>query len=102
MASVGFQGSAMPSPSASSPHRSQVDGMNCIQPTAPAELGPMFCPKFDSILLMEARTCHGMPYARPAWCQRRCRLDSGRRCWVAGGLVNEKGIEIAPGAFGVV
>jgi hypothetical protein len=35
--------------------------MNCIQPRAPAELGPMFWPKFDSILLMAASTCHGTP-----------------------------------------
>ena len=35
--------------------------MNCIQPTAPAELGPMFWPKFDSILLIAASTCQGMP-----------------------------------------
>jgi hypothetical protein len=51
----------MPSPSPSIPHRSHVSGMNCIQPTAPAELGPMLRPKFDSILLIEARTCHGIP-----------------------------------------
>ena len=35
--------------------------MNCIQPIAPAELGPMFRPKFDSILLIAASTCHGTP-----------------------------------------
>ena len=35
--------------------------MNCIQPIAPAELGPMFRPKFDSILLIAARTFHGTP-----------------------------------------
>ena len=35
--------------------------MNCIQPIAPAELGPMFVPKFDSILLIAASTCHGTP-----------------------------------------
>ncbi len=40
--------------------------MNCIQPTAPAELGPMFRPKLDSILLIAASTCHGIPYAAPA------------------------------------
>ena len=51
----------MPSPSASRPQRSHVDGMNCIQPTAPAELGPMLPPKFDSILLIDASTFHGMP-----------------------------------------
>ena len=40
--------------------------MNCIHPTAPAELGPMFRPKFDSILLIAASTSHGIPYAEPA------------------------------------
>jgi len=44
--------------------------MNCIQPSAPAELGPMFRPKFDSILLIAASTFHGMPYEWPAFCQR--------------------------------
>ena len=43
--------------------------MNCIQPTAPAELGPMFLPKFDSTLLIAASTCQGMPYVAPARCQ---------------------------------
>ena len=36
----GSRGSAMLSPSASRPQRSHVEGMNCIQPTAPGELGP--------------------------------------------------------------
>ena len=35
--------------------------MNCIQPTAPAELGPMLRPKLDSILLIAASTCQGTP-----------------------------------------
>ena len=43
--------------------------MNCIQPMAPAELGPMFRPKFDSILLIAARTFQGTPYDSPAFCQ---------------------------------
>src|SRR5918911_1110774 len=68
--SSGAHGSATPSPFASVPQRSQVAGMNCIQPTAPAELGPMLRPKFDSILLIAARTCHGIPYAAPARCHR--------------------------------
>src|ERR1700749_4075538 len=59
----------MPSPFASMPHRAHVDGMNCIQPIAPAELGPRFCPKFVSTLLIAASTSHGMPYALPAACQ---------------------------------
>ena len=60
-ASSAFHGSATPSPFASTPQRSQVDGMNCIQPIAPAELGPMFRPKFDSTLLIAASTCHWIP-----------------------------------------
>ncbi len=40
--------------------------MNCIQPIAPAELGPMLRPKFDSILLIAASTGQGMPYIAPA------------------------------------
>src|SRR6266496_4485128 len=100
MASVAFHGSAIPSPSASTPQRNQVEGMNCIQPTAPAELGPMFWPKFDSILLIEASTCHGIPYAAPACCQSTCRVESGNRWGVAGGDVKETGTEIEPGAFG--
>ena len=43
------------------PQRSHVSGMNCIQPTAPAELGPMLRPKFDSILLIAPSTCQGTP-----------------------------------------
>ena len=35
--------------------------MNCIQPNAPAELGPMFRPKLDSTLLIEASTSQGIP-----------------------------------------
>ena len=61
IASVGLSGSAIPSPFASMPHRAQVEGMNCIQPIAPAELGPRFCPKFVSTLLIAASTVHGMP-----------------------------------------
>src|SRR5215213_858621 len=91
----------MPSPSASTPQRSHVDGMNCIHPTAPAELGPMLPPKFDSILLIAARTFHGIPYALPAPCQSRCSADRSRRCVSAGGVVNETGTEIPPGMFGV-
>src|SRR6185295_3697235 len=101
IASEAFHGSATPSPSASTPQRSHVDGMNCIQPTAPAELGPMFCPKLDSILLIEARTCHGIPYVDPARCQSTLSAETGN-CWtVAGGEVKETGTEIEPGAFGV-
>jgi hypothetical protein len=29
----------------------------------------MLRPKFDSILLIAASTCHGTPYAAPARCQ---------------------------------
>ncbi len=74
--------------------------MNCIQPTAPAELGPMLRPKFDSILLMAASTCHGIPYVAPARCQSAvsCACVSVRGVSVdtvqPGGRVNE------PSAFG--
>ena len=54
--------------------------MNCIQPTAPAELGPMLRPKFDSILLIAASTCHGIPYDAPARSQsaRSSSYESSR------------------------
>src|SRR5262249_3999123 len=76
------------------------EGMNCIQPIAPAELGPMFSPKFDSTLLIAASTFHGIPYAAPARCQSSCRAFRSSRCVSAGGDVNETGTEIPPGAFG--
>src|SRR5438445_13860083 len=82
------------------PQRSQVSGMNCIQPTAPAELGPMLRPKFDSTLLIAASTCHGMPYADPARCQTpsSCVYES---CEAAtGGVESEGGKTTEPGAFG--
>src|SRR4029079_16996704 len=101
MASSGLHGLAIPSPSASTPQRSQVDGMNCIHPIAPAELGPMFWPKFDSILLIAASTFHGIPYAAPARCQSGCSALRSSRCVSAGGDVNETGTEIAPGALGI-
>ena len=44
--------------------------MNCIQPMAPAELGPMLRPKLDSTLLIAASTCQGIPYVAPAFCHR--------------------------------
>src|SRR5919198_3982062 len=100
MASVAFHGSATPLPSASTPQRSHVEGMNCIQPIAPAELGPMFWPKFDSILLIAPSTFHGIPYAVPARCQS-ARSAVRSSCWTSdGGVVNETGTEMAPGAFG--
>src|SRR3954470_14386042 len=102
IASSAFHGSATPSPSASRPQRSQVDGMNCIQPTAPAELGPMLPPKFDSILLIAARTFQGIPYAAPARSQSWCRLARSRRCALTGGVVNETGIEMPPGLLGTL
>src|SRR5947207_7588274 len=101
-ASSAFHGSAIPSPFASTPQRSQVDGMNCIQPIAPAELGPMFSPKFDSTLLIAASTFQGMAYAAPARCQTSCRAWRSSRCVSAGGLVNETGTEMAPGLLGTV
>src|SRR3954471_3286807 len=59
--------------------------MNCIQPTAPAELGPMLRPKFDSTLLIAARTCHGTPYSAPAPCQSPRSCDESNCCGTAGG-----------------
>ena len=44
----------------------------------------MFWPKLDSILLIEASTCHGIPYAEPACCQRTCRAESGTCCRARG------------------
>src|SRR5213078_772248 len=85
MASSAFHGSATPSPFASTPQRSQVDGMNCIQPIAPAELGPMFRPKFDSTLLIAASTCHGTPYRAPAPCQSASNCASFSCSGTAGG-----------------
>src|SRR5579862_4128457 len=89
----------MPSPFASTPQRIQVDGMNCIQPIAPAELGPMFRPKFDSILLIAARTLQGTSYAWPAPFQT-CRSWSYESCsGCAGGVIHSCGSAI-PAAFG--
>src|SRR5437870_7051136 len=100
MASAAVHGSASPLPSASVPQRSQVDGMNCIQPIAPAELGPMFWPKLDSTLLIAASTFHGMPYAAPARCQSGWSEFRSSRCGAAGGVVKETGTEMPSGAFG--
>src|SRR5215471_9993687 len=85
MASVGLLGSATPSPFASMPQRAQVDGMNCIQPTAPAELGPRFLPKLVSTLLIAPSTSQGMPYVLPAACQmlRRAEKDMDPVCGAA-------------------
>jgi hypothetical protein len=75
--------------------------MNCIHPSAPAELGPMFRPKSDSILLIAARTSHGTPYAAPASRHR------ARSCWyercsrTAGGVDIANGVTSASGRFGV-
>src|SRR3954452_24730652 len=82
IASVGLSGSATPSPFASVPHRAQVEGMNCIQPTAPAELGPRLLPKLVSTLLIAPSTSHGMPYRLPAACQmtRRAAKAMGPFC----------------------
>src|SRR5947207_13117574 len=101
MASLAFQGSAMPSPFASTPQRIQVDGMNCIQPIAPAELGPMLRPKFDSTLLMAARTCHGTPYAEPAFLHNAWSCGLVSRSGRAGGELSEAGRTIEPGRFGM-
>src|SRR5256886_10207393 len=93
-ASSAFHGSATPSPFASTPQRSQVDGMNCIQPIAPAELGPMFRPKFDSTLLIAASTDQGTPYAEPACCQSAWSWAADRVSTCAGRSVNDGGTAI--------
>src|SRR5215210_21691 len=74
--------------------------MNCIHPTAPAELGPMLRPKFDSILLIEASTCQGMPYVAPARCQRA--FNSGKESVRGASVetVHPGGRRIEPSAFG--
>src|SRR5205823_11425194 len=77
----------MPSPFASVPQRSQVDGMNCIQPIAPAELGPMLRPKFDSTLLIAASTCQRIPYAAPARCHSDASCGYVSCCGSVGGDV---------------
>src|SRR5436305_14581591 len=63
--------------------------MNCIQPIAPAELGPMLRPKSDSTLLIAASTCQGIPYCAPAPCQspRSCPWSSTSG-WAGGGGMN--------------
>src|SRR4051794_213606 len=40
------------------PHPSQVAGMNCVQPAAPALEVPMLHPKPDSTWVIAASTCH--------------------------------------------
>src|SRR3954471_9165742 len=90
----------MPSPSASVPQRSHVSGMNCIQPIAPAELGPMFCPKFDSILLIAASTVHGIPYCAPARCQSAWSSADDSCRGVAGGARSCSGSTSEPAEFG--
>src|SRR5687768_2130050 len=84
------------------PQRSQVSGMNCIQPTAPAELGPMLRPKLDSILLIAPSTCQGIPYAEPARCQSACSsaYASDRAARVR--CVQATGSSSEPGVFGVL
>src|SRR3954447_14425746 len=101
MASSGFHGSATPSPFASTPQRSHVSGMNCIQPIAPAELGPMLRPKFDSILLIAASTCHGIAYAVPARCQSPSSCPYESCAGVAGGVESSAGSTTEPSTFGV-
>src|SRR5438128_5773548 len=91
----------MPLPSASTPQRSHVEGMNCIQPTAPAELGPMLRPKFDSTLLIAASTCQGIPYADPACCQSAWSCWKPRTCGCAGACEIGSGTLISPGWFGI-
>src|SRR5438067_9661345 len=90
----------MPSPFASTPQRIQVEGMNCIHPSAPAELGPMFCPKLDSILLIAASTCQGTPYAVAARRHSGCKDATVKRSACTGRAVKLTGTEIEPGELG--
>src|SRR3954463_6024186 len=71
--------------------------MNCIQPIAPAELGPMLRPKFDSTLLIAASTCHGKPYSAPERCHSDRSDTESRRSGAAGGVSENDAV---PGAFG--
>ncbi len=58
----------MPSPLASTPKASQLEGRNCIQPIAPAVETLRLVPNPVSILLIEASTSQGIPYSVPqAW-----------------------------------
>ena len=76
--------------------------MNCIHPTAPAELGPMLRPKFDSTLLIAARICQGIPYEDPAACQRAWSCWKSSVRGRAGGVEIGLGTLISPGWFGIV
>src|SRR5438067_11441100 len=74
--------------------------MNCIQPIAPAELGPMYRPKFDSTSLIAASTCHGIPYAAPAPFHSASSRPRESCCGWAGGVERIGGRAIEPGALG--
>src|SRR5438093_8471573 len=101
IASSAFHGSATPSPFASTPQRSHVSGMNCIQPIAPALLGPMLRPKLDSTLLIAASTCHWMPYDDAARCHSPSSSGYESCAGAVGGARRSAGIAIEPIAFGV-
>ena len=73
--------------------------MNCIQPIAPAELGPMLRPKFDSTLLIAASTSHGTPYIAPARCQIETRSGYASCSGSTGALVQS--IASEPDRLGV-
>src|SRR6476661_4046049 len=75
--------------------------MNCIQPTAPAELGPMLRPKFDSTLLIAASTCHRTPYAAPARSQSASSSGYESCNGASGGVDSDAGKTTVPGTFGV-
>src|SRR5215211_9219034 len=61
MASSGSMILATPSPLPSTPAVSQVEGRNCIGPSAPAVDGPMFSPWFDSTCPTAANTYQSSP-----------------------------------------
>src|SRR5271157_1216310 len=61
-ASSGFMMSGAPVwPNASIPHSAQVDGRNCIGPSAPALDGPSLAPSPLSISLIAASTVQDIP-----------------------------------------
>src|SRR5262245_55285070 len=76
--------------------------MNCIHPIAPAELGPMLRPKFDSTLLIAASTCQRIPYAAPARCQRPSSCVYESAAGVDGGVMSDVGRTSELASFGVV
>jgi len=72
--SHGSYGSKRPSLLPSCLYFSQVAGINCIKPAAPASEGPMSRPKPDSVLQIAASTAQDTPYF--SWAFKK----TGRDC----------------------